>query len=86
MKSYKQFVEESYYKRPIEGGTGKGKKFGAKGTTVDHHLSAMKYHLDKHHESKKSNDDAGALHHGEMYHAHKEQIDRLGDIGNPYKN
>lgn len=86
MKRYKQFIEETSYMSDVEGGTGKGKKFGAKNTTVDDHLSAMKYHSAEYQKSMKSKDDALARHHGMKYHKHKEQIERMGDIGNSYKD
>lgn len=72
----------SIYMSKIEGGSGKGKGFGDKGTTVDDHLSAMKHHSSEYQKAMKEKRDADARHHGMKYHKHKDQIERLGDVGN----
>ena len=69
------------YTSKIQGGSGKGKAFGHKSTTVDDHLSAMKYHLAAYHKAKSDGREDDAIHHGNRYYNHKEQIDRLGDVG-----
>lgn len=74
--------EENQYMSKIEGGKGKGKGFGDKSTTVDDHLSAMNYHSGEYQKAMKEKRDSDARHHGMKYHKHKDQIERLGDVGN----
>ena len=74
--------EENQYMSKIEGGKGKGKGFGDKRTTVDDHLSAMNYHSGEYQKAMKEKRDSDARHHGMKYHKHKDQIERLGDVGN----
>lgn len=73
--------EESQYAWKIEGGSGKGKEFGHKNTTVDDHLSAMKHHSAEYRKAMDDKRDADARHHGMKYHKHKDQIERLGTVG-----
>jgi hypothetical protein len=84
-QSKKGVTEESTYMVSIEGGTAKGKQFGHKSVTVDDHLSAMKYHSGEYQKAMKEKRDSDARHHGMKYHKHKDQIERLGDVGNHYK-
>lgn len=70
------------YMWKIEGGSGKGKPFAHKDTSVDDHLSAMKYHSQEYQKAMKEKRDSDARHHGMKYHKHKDQIERLGDVGN----
>ena len=77
--------EESIYMWDIEGGSGKGKKFGSKDATVDDHLSAMKYHSKEYRKAMGEKRDADARHHGMKYHKHKDQIDALGSTGEIFK-
>lgn len=74
--------EANEYMWKIEGGKGKGKVFGDKSTTVDDHLSAMNYHSQEYQKAMKDKRDADVQHHGMKYHKHKDQIERLGDVGN----
>lgn len=74
--------EANEYMWKIEGGKGKGKVFGDKSTTVDDHLSAMNYHSQEYQKAMKDKRDTDARHHGMKYHKHKDQIERLGDVGN----
>jgi hypothetical protein len=81
----KALKEDSQYMWDIEGGTGKGKKFGSKNATVDDHLSAMKYHSAEHQKAMKEKRDSDARHHGLKYHKHKDQIEALGSMGEIHK-
>lgn len=74
--------EAHEYMWKIEGGIGKGKVFGDKSTTVDDHLSAMKYHSQEYQKAVKEKRITDAQRHGMKYHKHKDQIERLGDVGN----
>lgn len=78
-------LDENAYMWDIEGGSGKGKKFGARSTTVDDHLSAMKYHSSECQKAMREKRDADARHHGMKYHKHKDQIDALCGVGEYYK-
>lgn len=78
-------LEESLYTSKIEGGSGKGKEFGHSKTTVDDHLSAMKYHHAEYQKAVKEKRTEDANHHGKRYYKHKEQIEALGTIGNHHK-
>lgn len=78
-------LEESLYTSKIEGGSGKGKEFGHSKTTVDDHLSAMKYHHAEYQKAVKEKRTEDANHHGKRYYNHKEQIEALGTIGNHHK-
>lgn len=77
--------ENSAYMWDIEGGSGKGKKFGSKDATVDDHLSAMKYHSSEYKKAMQEKRDADARHHGMKYHKHKDQIAALGSVGEIFK-
>ena len=85
-KATKDSVNENAYMSKIEGGRGEGKGFGDKDTTVDDHLSAMKYHSREYQKAMKAKEDALARHHGMKYHKHKEQIETLGNVGNYKKD
>lgn len=81
--SESESLDEAHeYMWKIEGGIGKGKVFGDKSTTVDDHLSAMKYHSQEYQKAVEEKRNTDAQRHGMKYHKHKDQIERLGDVGN----
>lgn len=87
MKTLSKFLSESSREnRLVAGGSGKGKKFYSKDTTVTDHLSAMNYHSNEAMKAKKAGNEAKALKHGYAYYDHKEQIEALGNIGNHRKD
>lgn len=92
VKGMKEDLDESdeyhnsKYMWKIEGGSGKGKFFGHKDTSVDDHLSAMQYHAK---EAQKANNEKrypDGRHHAMKYHKHKDQIEALGSKGSYMKD
>lgn len=53
---------------------------------TDHHLEKMKLHSKEYTKAKSAGKHNEANEHGVMYHAHKDAIERAGDVGNHRKD
>jgi len=89
MYSFKEYSEldEAVLDQKIRApGPYRGMPLGSKKVPVDGHLAAMTFHSNEYQKAMKVNDTSLAQLHGHMYHAHKDQIERMGGQGDYKKD